>query len=101
MAPVRECIRGAALLRKRRARQSGGVASGQEDGDNQQVDPDMQARNLLLRSFRDLRPVSLEDFQRAIEFWISNDENMGNAYSNDPCCSSAQYDSSSDEDSED
>jgi len=98
MAPVRECIQKAARLRKSRATQSGGVASGQEDGD-QPSDTDALSRDTLLADFQSLRFVTIKDFERAIEFWLGNDENMG-SFCMDAvvsCPSSSRYDSSSDE----
>ena len=73
MAPIRECLRSAAML-KRRARkteQQGGDESGQ--GIKQKaVDADEEARDALMRDFRQLRPVTLEDFEDAVEFWLGN-----------------------------
>ena len=68
MAPVRECIRRAAVMRKKVAKmeQSGGVASNDEASKAPAPDPDMEARNTLLEGFQTLRPVSVGDFRDAI-----------------------------------
>lgn len=70
MAPVRECIRSAALLKRRarRREQRGGDTSSQHEG-MARMDPHDEARDHLLEKFQALRPVSLEDFQTAITFW--------------------------------
>ena len=62
MAPVREGIRKAALARRRASNleQSGGVASDQTA--SKEPDPNTEARNALLESFQNLRPVTMEDF---------------------------------------
>lgn len=75
MAPIRECLRSAAML-KRRARkmeqqQQGGDESAQ--GVKQKpMDADEQARDALMKNFRQLRPVTLADFEDAVEFWLGN-----------------------------
>lgn len=74
MAPIRECLRSAAML-KRRARkmeQQGGDESGQGIKQQKSVDADEEARETLMRDFRQLRPVTLVDFEDAIEFWLGN-----------------------------
>lgn len=99
MAPVRECIRDAALLRKRHAKQSGGVASGQVEGDEQLADPQLVARNHLLQGFKTLRPVSLRDFENAAIFLLGPEESDHCLAMLSPTAvSRTQYDSSSDED---
>lgn len=76
MAPVRECLRAAAVWRKRAANQQqcGGDVSGQEDPPAQPPDPDMEARNLLLSGFQKLRPVTIQDFERAVNFFLGGEE---------------------------
>mmetsp|Transcript_9413 Transcript_9413/g.17091 ORF Transcript_9413/g.17091 Transcript_9413/m.17091 type:complete len:109 (-) Transcript_9413:703-1029(-) len=75
MTPIRECLRSAAML-KRRARkleqqQQGGDESAQ--GVKQKpLDADEQARAALMKDFRQLRPVTLADFEDAVEFWLGN-----------------------------
>lgn len=71
MAPIRECLRSAAML-KRRARkmeQQGGDESGQ-GLKPRPANAEEQVRTTLLRDFRVLRPVTLEDFEDAFEFWL-------------------------------
>jgi SpoVK/Ycf46/Vps4 family AAA+-type ATPase len=67
MCPIRECIRRAAVIRKRMAKreQCGGDVSGQDDAP-ESPDPDTAADNCLLEGFQKLRPVSIDDFRRAI-----------------------------------
>lgn len=100
MAPVRECIRSAALL-KRRAAKTNGL--------NALDDPNVAAKRMsreeshsrLLDSFSNLRPVSMQDFQDAIDFlaWNQNgvDSTGAGASGNDLDQRIARYDSSSDE----
>lgn len=70
MIPVRSCMREAAILRRRLAgrRQPGGAASSQADADAERLDPEAQAERAFESSLRSLRPVTLQDFQNAIEF---------------------------------
>jgi SpoVK/Ycf46/Vps4 family AAA+-type ATPase len=99
MTPVRECIRSAALLRKRAARneQSCGDVSGQEDSSDP-ADPDAEARKSLLLGFQTLRPVTVNDFMQAISLFTGKEH--GSAYetlSNKKRNGGKHYDSSSDE----
>ena len=100
MAPVRECIRTAALLKRRNARaeQKGGESS---NGDHGAVRDGSHER--FLEIFSRLRPVSFQDFKDAIAFWAYNQGSV------DPTCATdfnaicqingqtIHYDSSSDE----
>ena len=72
MAPIRECIRRAALFKQRirRHEQEVGDSSCQEDQAN--TDPHEVAREILLESFQKLRPVSVNDFRDEIAFWAAN-----------------------------
>lgn len=101
MTPVRESIRAAVLLRKKAARQeqTGGVASGQEEG-RLQLDPDTVAREALMASFQSLRPVIFQDFQRAVDFCLGrgNSSCLGSLEVGSP--TTADFDSSSDESSD-
>jgi SpoVK/Ycf46/Vps4 family AAA+-type ATPase len=101
MAPVRECIRSAALLKKRarRREQRGGDTSCQHEG-MARMDPHDEARDHLLEQFQSLRPVSLEDFQTAITFWEEQHLCGGHASHVDGksmARRSVHYDTSSDE----
>ena len=105
MAPIRECLRSAAML-KRRARkmeQQGGDESGQGVKERKSVDPDEQARDALMKDFRQLRPVTLADFEDAIEFWLGKQQaSPPLAGSMQPRRKQVHYDStSSSEDEED
>jgi len=67
MTPVRECIRAAALL-KRRARRLEQISGDFSQEAGKYVDPYQQARDTLLTGFQTLRPVSVEDFTAAVKF---------------------------------
>lgn len=93
MAPIRDCLRDAALLKakvRRRKREKisepknnsaikdAGIESVNSDYVplvSEEEDCDGKARDLLLKKFSNLRPVSLEDFKRAISFWIGDQGN--------------------------
>ena len=76
MAPIRECIRAAALMKRRNRghektrtslmqHQSGGSSTAQQDSTQS---PEKQ----LLEQFSNLRTVTLLDFMNAIAFWAYN-----------------------------
>jgi SpoVK/Ycf46/Vps4 family AAA+-type ATPase len=90
MAPVRECIRDATVIRRRAAKlhQCGGTASCQQDAEVERLEPEARAQIALLSSFQTLRKVTLLDFQQAIVFTL-NGKQHGEQES--------WYDSSSDE----
>jgi SpoVK/Ycf46/Vps4 family AAA+-type ATPase len=106
MAPVRECIRAAALMKRRNARieqQRGGFSTCQGSSNDRELSRD-DSQERILEQFENLRPVSAKDFEDAIAFWAYN---QGNA---DPAASTTDaaelgscnaetihYDSSSDE----
>lgn len=72
MCPIRECLHKAAVIRRRsekREQQTGDV-SGQRDGPES---PDVAANSCLLESFQRLRPVTIEDFRRAIGTLVGED----------------------------
>lgn len=84
--------------RSRKRQQRGGVESCQE-GDHTNDENDDRAHELLLNSFRNLRPVSLEDFEVAISFWMGDQSTHGscNTHSVNGEHNSYDSDSSSDE----
>ena len=104
MAPVRECLRSAALLRAkaRKRGQQSGADSGQDSrkpASNHEV-----ARDALIGGFRSLRPVALEDFQAAVHFCLSG-EQVGLVHTQDGAfafqrTSGGHYDSESSSDEE-
>jgi SpoVK/Ycf46/Vps4 family AAA+-type ATPase len=101
MAPIRECLRSAAML-KRRARkmeQQGGDELRQELK-KKSVDADEEARDMLLRDFRQLRPVSLDDFEDAFEFWLGKQQTTSITGAIQPKRKHVHYDSESSSDSE-
>lgn len=100
MAPVRECIRSAARLKRRRPRQQKGISTSQDCHLSSQTDSQQEEHEKLLEQFRNLRDVTFEDFEEAISFWAVNHD------LNTPPTSGRKiqrplighYDSSSDED---
>jgi SpoVK/Ycf46/Vps4 family AAA+-type ATPase len=73
MAPIRECIRAAALMKRRNRRlgqppiqeQCGGSSTSQQDSTK-------STEKQLLEQFSSLRPVTMGDFMNAIAFWAYN-----------------------------
>ena len=66
MRPIRECLHKAAVIRRRlgkREQRSGDVSGQLDDLES----PDVAANSCLLESFQHLRPVTVNDFQHAIE----------------------------------
>ena len=103
MAPVRECIRAAALKKRqaRRSEQSGGDSS--QEGGTRRTDPHQQARDSLLSGFQTMRPVSLEDFETAVDFLDHGHQSFGprgSSGQDDMKHKSVHYDSSSDSEEE-
>ena len=80
MAPIRECIRSAALLKRRipQTEQKGGDSSSQ-DGNSLTYTTHEEANAQLLDKFRNLRQVSLQDFEEAIAFWTGNHRSGGDS----------------------
>lgn len=117
MAPVRECIRSAALLKRRTPelrRQRGpelslrpGQASRNcvDDGGNSWWINRSPKSQRLLQEFQNLRPVTFQDFMDALAIWMSH-RNFGpgspetklSFRQNQHKQSNVHYDSSSDED---
>jgi SpoVK/Ycf46/Vps4 family AAA+-type ATPase len=108
MAPVRECLRAAALQRRRQrhaqGRQTEGDMSGPEDGGLE--GGDQEVRSSLLASFQALRPVTMSDFECAANFWLGNQQQQPSPAhaigskvfgSGSKVPRQAHYDSSSDE----
>lgn len=91
MAPVRECIREAAIVRRRVAklRQVGaGMPLQHNQINDENLDPEAHAQSSLLSGFQRLRPVTRLDFERAIEFTLHGRQHDAQE---------SWYDSSSDE----
>ena len=87
MAPVRECLRRAAKLKRKSQKKLG----------EECVDSNELARNELLNGFQRLRAVTLQDFHDAISFWMGDTETgYGNIH-----CRSNQTHYNSDSDDED
>lgn len=105
MAPVRECIRSAALLKRRMAFGQRNCRGSRYLAPTQITNPKQEAKNNLLHQFRCLRKVSTQDFRDAIAFCSG-----GGAGANSPASiqqpenNTSHYDSSSsssDDDDED
>jgi hypothetical protein len=101
MAPVRECLRAAAILKKKagkaKQKQQSGAESSQADERKREEDVINSTRETLLNSFRSLRPVTTKDFGDGIAFFLGEQqENM----SFNHLSRHAHYDSSSSEDEE-
>ncbi|KAL7540913.1 hypothetical protein ACHAXR_010470 [Thalassiosira sp. AJA248-18] len=97
MAPVRECLREAAILKKKASKsmQRGGVGSSQMSEQNRADDAHSATRESLLNSFRNLRLVSSKDFEDGIVFFLGrsqDDSAFGHLGNSDK---HAHYDSSS------
>eukprot|EP00980_Cylindrotheca_fusiformis_P010113 scaffold2243_cov122-Cylindrotheca_fusiformis.AAC.29 len=100
MAPVRECIRSAALLRRRRPnrQQHRGLSSCQDDNASANSGS-YEEEKKLLEQFRNLRQVTVADFREAIAFWtLNHNPNAHSEGDNDGERPLVHYDSSSDED---
>jgi SpoVK/Ycf46/Vps4 family AAA+-type ATPase len=137
MAPVRECIRRAAQMKRRRLnpnphRRKKKIDSliaeqafpkedmererHNENNNTYQIAPERHARDnkQLLEEFRNLRPVKLQDYTKALAFWFNRmydnlydsplaefgwmEEGSGNHDTSGNCRLNEHYDSSSDED---
>lgn len=61
-------------MKSRKRQQKGGAESCQEEESQVSEDNDDSARDALLNGFRDLRAVTLSDFERAVSFWMGIDE---------------------------
>lgn len=89
MAPVRETLREAAILKKRASKVQ---LSGVQSSEGKVTDADM-TRESLLNGFRNLRPVSSRDFEDGIAFFLGAGESSLENYGNGR---HSHYDSSSD-----
>ena len=78
MAPIRECLRIAAVLRSKakRCEQHSGAKSAQENQQRPSTaeDENAAAREKLLSGFRNLRSVTMEDFDNAISFLMGTEQ---------------------------
>jgi SpoVK/Ycf46/Vps4 family AAA+-type ATPase len=90
MAPIRECLKVAAGVRRkaREMEQHGGVESAQETCKAR--DAFQVAKDVLMKEFQTLRPVTSLDFEEAMEFLLGNNTQQPQHRS--------MYDSSSDSD---
>jgi SpoVK/Ycf46/Vps4 family AAA+-type ATPase len=105
MAPVRECIRGAVMMKRRRI--GGSSRHGSEQGT---VDETFRAsQQHLLEELSSLRPVNFQDFVISLKFWASRTTSqVGVDTPNSPLAKlgiqvtnvEEHYNSSSDEDNE-
>ncbi len=102
MAPIRACIQAASLVKRRaqKRQQRGGDESSQERGSREDVDPNNLAREKLLSDFESLRPINLDDFEHAIQFFLGkeNESTPSVETFTQKRRHQEHYDSSSDED---
>jgi SpoVK/Ycf46/Vps4 family AAA+-type ATPase len=101
MAPIRACIQAASAVKRRalKLQQRGGDESSQERG-SRGVDPNDLAREKLLTDFQALRPISLEDFENAVQFFLGKENEPNQRVGTlTQKRHREHYDSSSDEDS--
>ena len=104
MAPVRECLRAAAVLKKKASKEaimqkrSGVDYSAQKTGEQKKAEEAQHnaTRESLLNGFRNLRAVSSKDFEDGIAFFLGDQDSFG-CYGN---LKQAHYDSSSSSESE-
>lgn len=105
MAPVRECLRSAAILKMKARRQLNRMTN--DNSLNDENDKNFHnmdrgneiARNELLNRFNNLRPVSIHDFEEAVSFWIGDgQEEMSMQMMNESGSCHYDSDSSTDED---
>ena len=103
MAPVRECLRAAAVLKKKASKEvtmqkRSGVDSAQKIGEQKKAEEAQHnaTRESLLNGFRNLRAVSSKDFEDGIAFFLGDQDSFG-CYGN---VKQAHYDSSSSSESE-
>ena len=98
MAPIRECLRSAAVLKmnaRKRASADGNKETMVSSNDSDGTDA---ARDELLNKFRKLRPVTMQDFEEAIAFWIGDgQEDMTAQMTNQAAACHYDSDSSFDE----
>lgn len=85
MAPIRECIKEAALLRKRIRNQS----------EPEAFEAKARLQDVVVSRFQSLRPVCFADFEKAADFMLKNTQAELQADDGELV---AEYDSSSDED---
>jgi SpoVK/Ycf46/Vps4 family AAA+-type ATPase len=73
MAPIRECLRAAAMLKmKVRNKRKYGQSQEQSCEFSGNMDANEMARDKLLHGFTKLRPVEMNDFEEAITFWVGD-----------------------------
>ncbi len=94
MAPVRECLRSAAIMKTKARKISNKMIS--NDKNYQNLDRGVEvARNELLNRFQNLRPVSIHDFELAISFWIGDGQDEMSIVRTKDALGSCHYDSDS------
>jgi SpoVK/Ycf46/Vps4 family AAA+-type ATPase len=91
MAPVRECLRSAAITKMKARKQN--ITKNNKRLYNIEKS-DERARNELLNSFKRLRPVGIQDFEEAISFWIGDGHGQISSQMAETC-GSCHYDSDS------
>ena len=105
MAPIRECLRSAAIMKMKMRKKAGAKkknnANSAKDDDQvarrasrEMADADELARDELLNRFQKLRPVIMQDFEEAIDFWIGDGQEQMTAHMMNQA-STCHYDSDS------
>ena len=77
MAPVRECLRAVAILKKKDNKAAKKKETGGADGTtglDKEETATTATRESLLNNFRNLRPVSSKDFADGINFFLGSDQ---------------------------
>ena len=105
MAPIRECLRSAAIAKRKASKlatQKSGDAVDSTQKTDEQKKADDATRDSLLNNFRNLRPVSCNDFEDGIAFFLGA-EDFGSptdkqAHHYDSSSSSEEEDDADDED---
>jgi len=98
MAPVRECLRAAAILKKKAGKKQQSDNSSQADEAKREAVIN-STRDTLLNSFHHLRPVTSNDFGDGVAFFLGEQQENDMPFGN--LSRHAHYDSSSSEDEED
>ena len=101
MVPIRECLRSAAIMKMKMRKKAGAKRKNNvnrwkdDDGASREMaDADELARDELLNRFQKLRPVIMQDFEEAIDFWIGDGQEQMTAHKMNQA-SACHYDSDS------
>jgi SpoVK/Ycf46/Vps4 family AAA+-type ATPase len=100
MAPIRECLRKAAIhkAKNRKKEQKSGEDCTQENKRPTSKASDESVKEMLLNGLGSLRPVSMDDFELAVSFWVGDYQHTVGYGNRDKTQNRYDSDSSSDED---